>query len=135
MLTSVLRYGPHEDGNIHNQIKTVSYTHLRAHETPEHLVCRLLLEKKLKNKNQKFTPRRKDILMNNFYMWLLPLRFSNPSCNAISSCNFGIELLRCKKRRRKITWFINKIYFIQPISSSLPTSFLLNKWFYMLISY
>eukprot|EP00658_Telonema_sp_P-2_P007134 TRINITY_DN12660_c0_g1_i1.p1 TRINITY_DN12660_c0_g1~~TRINITY_DN12660_c0_g1_i1.p1 ORF type:complete len:648 (+),score=105.34 TRINITY_DN12660_c0_g1_i1:459-2402(+) len=29
----------------------VSYTHLRAHETPEHLVCRLLLEKK-KNKTQ-----------------------------------------------------------------------------------
>src|SRR5678815_245507 len=29
--------------------KTVSYTHLRAHETPEHLVCRLLLEKKKKN--------------------------------------------------------------------------------------
>eukprot|EP00658_Telonema_sp_P-2_P062525 TRINITY_DN51198_c0_g1_i1.p1 TRINITY_DN51198_c0_g1~~TRINITY_DN51198_c0_g1_i1.p1 ORF type:complete len:118 (+),score=40.69 TRINITY_DN51198_c0_g1_i1:170-523(+) len=27
-------------------IITVSYTHLRAHETPEHLVCRLLLEKK-----------------------------------------------------------------------------------------
>src|SRR5678816_2160053 len=24
---------------------SVSYTHLRAHETPEHLVCRLLLEK------------------------------------------------------------------------------------------
>src|SRR5678815_1965521 len=24
-------------------LKTVSYTHLRAHETPEHLVCRLLL--------------------------------------------------------------------------------------------
>ena len=24
----------------------VSYTHLRAHETPEHIVCRLLLEKK-----------------------------------------------------------------------------------------
>ena len=29
----------------------VSYTHLRAHETPEHLVCRLLLEKKKKNKH------------------------------------------------------------------------------------
>eukprot|EP00658_Telonema_sp_P-2_P030617 TRINITY_DN23093_c0_g1_i1.p1 TRINITY_DN23093_c0_g1~~TRINITY_DN23093_c0_g1_i1.p1 ORF type:complete len:203 (-),score=51.37 TRINITY_DN23093_c0_g1_i1:32-640(-) len=29
----------------------VSYTHLRAHETPEHLVCRLLLEKK-KQKTQ-----------------------------------------------------------------------------------
>src|SRR5678816_4944522 len=27
-------------------VVTVSYTHLRAHETPEHLVCRLLLEKK-----------------------------------------------------------------------------------------
>ena len=26
---------------------SVSYTHLRAHETPEHLVCRLLLEKKI----------------------------------------------------------------------------------------
>eukprot|EP00658_Telonema_sp_P-2_P074833 TRINITY_DN64137_c0_g1_i1.p1 TRINITY_DN64137_c0_g1~~TRINITY_DN64137_c0_g1_i1.p1 ORF type:complete len:182 (-),score=54.07 TRINITY_DN64137_c0_g1_i1:23-568(-) len=33
--------------------KAVSYTHLRAHETPEHLVCRLLLEKKKKQqKNQ-----------------------------------------------------------------------------------
>eukprot|EP00658_Telonema_sp_P-2_P079811 TRINITY_DN7814_c0_g1_i1.p1 TRINITY_DN7814_c0_g1~~TRINITY_DN7814_c0_g1_i1.p1 ORF type:complete len:274 (-),score=71.07 TRINITY_DN7814_c0_g1_i1:76-897(-) len=30
----------------------VSYTHLRAHETPEHLVCRLLLEKKKKNRTQ-----------------------------------------------------------------------------------
>src|SRR5678815_5818094 len=29
-------------------ISPVSYTHLRAHETPEHLVCRLLLEKKKK---------------------------------------------------------------------------------------
>src|SRR5678815_3108234 len=26
-------------------LEAVSYTHLRAHETPEHLVCRLLLEK------------------------------------------------------------------------------------------
>eukprot|EP00658_Telonema_sp_P-2_P071689 TRINITY_DN60918_c0_g1_i1.p2 TRINITY_DN60918_c0_g1~~TRINITY_DN60918_c0_g1_i1.p2 ORF type:complete len:132 (-),score=12.17 TRINITY_DN60918_c0_g1_i1:73-468(-) len=31
---------------------TVSYTHLRAHETPEHLVCRLLLEKKKKQSLQ-----------------------------------------------------------------------------------
>ena len=28
------------------QTRAVSYTHLRAHETPEQLVCRLLLEKK-----------------------------------------------------------------------------------------
>src|SRR5678815_3673119 len=34
-------------GSVHNA-KSVSYTHLRAHETPEHLVCRLLLEKKKK---------------------------------------------------------------------------------------
>eukprot|EP00658_Telonema_sp_P-2_P067456 TRINITY_DN5637_c0_g1_i1.p1 TRINITY_DN5637_c0_g1~~TRINITY_DN5637_c0_g1_i1.p1 ORF type:complete len:387 (-),score=99.14 TRINITY_DN5637_c0_g1_i1:62-1222(-) len=34
-------------------IDAVSYTHLRAHETPEHLVCRLLLEKK-KKKNQTY---------------------------------------------------------------------------------
>eukprot|EP00658_Telonema_sp_P-2_P010690 TRINITY_DN1403_c0_g1_i1.p1 TRINITY_DN1403_c0_g1~~TRINITY_DN1403_c0_g1_i1.p1 ORF type:complete len:135 (+),score=36.51 TRINITY_DN1403_c0_g1_i1:425-829(+) len=37
--------------NHNNNPRTpVSYTHLRAHETPEHLVCRLLLEKKKKNK-------------------------------------------------------------------------------------
>src|SRR5678815_4746901 len=30
----------------HKTPPSVSYTHLRAHETPEHLVCRLLLEKK-----------------------------------------------------------------------------------------
>ena len=33
----------------------VSYTHLRAHETPEHLVCRLLLEKKKKKKDNDAT--------------------------------------------------------------------------------
>eukprot|EP00658_Telonema_sp_P-2_P080301 TRINITY_DN7965_c0_g1_i6.p1 TRINITY_DN7965_c0_g1~~TRINITY_DN7965_c0_g1_i6.p1 ORF type:complete len:806 (-),score=162.01 TRINITY_DN7965_c0_g1_i6:43-2460(-) len=33
----------------------VSYTHLRAHETPEHLVCRLLLEKKKKKYNTNLT--------------------------------------------------------------------------------
>ena len=27
-------------------VEPVSYTHLRAHETPEHLVCRPMLEKK-----------------------------------------------------------------------------------------
>eukprot|EP00658_Telonema_sp_P-2_P048025 TRINITY_DN36550_c0_g1_i2.p2 TRINITY_DN36550_c0_g1~~TRINITY_DN36550_c0_g1_i2.p2 ORF type:complete len:113 (-),score=24.28 TRINITY_DN36550_c0_g1_i2:49-387(-) len=33
-------------------VVAVSYTHLRAHETPEHLVCRLLLEKKKKINGQ-----------------------------------------------------------------------------------
>src|SRR5678815_2357733 len=45
---------PYANGHIHlghivnKTLKAVSYTHLRAHETPEHLVCRLLLEKKKK---------------------------------------------------------------------------------------
>src|SRR5678816_4037749 len=39
----------HQKGIIHRDLKPVSYTHLRAHETPEHLVCRLLLEKKKNN--------------------------------------------------------------------------------------
>src|SRR5674536_172637 len=33
-------------GHTATSAVAVSYTHLRAHETPEHLVCRLLLEKK-----------------------------------------------------------------------------------------
>src|SRR5660398_336947 len=33
--------------------QTVSYTHLRAHETKANLVCRLLLEKKKKQKTYK----------------------------------------------------------------------------------
>eukprot|EP00658_Telonema_sp_P-2_P020635 TRINITY_DN18176_c0_g1_i1.p1 TRINITY_DN18176_c0_g1~~TRINITY_DN18176_c0_g1_i1.p1 ORF type:complete len:378 (+),score=97.11 TRINITY_DN18176_c0_g1_i1:358-1491(+) len=44
-----------DDEKIVDNMKTVSYTHLRAHETPEHLVCRLLLEKKKKTKNKKET--------------------------------------------------------------------------------
>ena len=37
-----------ENYSFRPYFKAVSYTHLRAHETPEHLVCRLLLEKKQK---------------------------------------------------------------------------------------
>src|SRR5678815_2850720 len=42
-LTKAANHSLTEEGFI-----PVSYTHLRAHETPEHLVCRLLLEKKKK---------------------------------------------------------------------------------------
>src|SRR5678815_3699524 len=35
VIGSTMQYHPHGDA-------AVSYTHLRAHETPEHLVCRLL---------------------------------------------------------------------------------------------
>eukprot|EP00658_Telonema_sp_P-2_P027066 TRINITY_DN20986_c0_g1_i2.p2 TRINITY_DN20986_c0_g1~~TRINITY_DN20986_c0_g1_i2.p2 ORF type:complete len:101 (+),score=31.69 TRINITY_DN20986_c0_g1_i2:133-435(+) len=43
-----VRVPGHEAGPELGAVVTqaVSYTHLRAHETPEHLVCRLLLEKK-----------------------------------------------------------------------------------------
>ena len=37
---------------------TVSYTHLRAHETPEHLVCRLLLEKKKKKETKQMKKKK-----------------------------------------------------------------------------
>src|SRR5678815_4904131 len=40
----------HRAGGVADVVP-VSYTHLRAHETPEHLVCRLLLEKKKKKVN------------------------------------------------------------------------------------
>src|SRR5678816_641914 len=39
------------DRKAKSELIPVSYTHLRAHETPEHLVCRLLLEKKKKKTN------------------------------------------------------------------------------------
>ena len=42
--------------NSDGSIPAVSYTHLRAHETGRNLVCRLLLEKK--NKNKKHTKKK-----------------------------------------------------------------------------
>ena len=43
---NIATYANNKAGNL----KSVSYTHLRAHETKANLVCRLLLEKKKKNK-------------------------------------------------------------------------------------
>src|SRR5678815_3040432 len=40
-LEAVNTYVP-KDNTLRIDISAVSYTHLRAHETPEHLVCRLL---------------------------------------------------------------------------------------------
>ncbi len=45
----VLHSRPWRESSV---IAAASHTHLRAHETPEQLVCRLLLEKK-KQKKQK----------------------------------------------------------------------------------
>src|SRR5678816_1799224 len=47
MLGAMLAGGVDTGWTFYTPYSTVySYTHLRAHETPEHLVCRLLLEKK-----------------------------------------------------------------------------------------
>src|SRR5678815_6048463 len=42
------KLGVRVDSRQSNHEGPVSYTHLRAHDSPEHLVCRLLLEKKKK---------------------------------------------------------------------------------------
>eukprot|EP00825_Cyclidium_porcatum_P041039 TRINITY_DN5308_c0_g1_i2.p1 TRINITY_DN5308_c0_g1~~TRINITY_DN5308_c0_g1_i2.p1 ORF type:complete len:106 (+),score=5.02 TRINITY_DN5308_c0_g1_i2:415-732(+) len=46
-----------QEGNVSHVlcVDTVSYTHLRAHETRHDLVCRLLLEKKKKQCHQSVT--------------------------------------------------------------------------------
>ena len=48
----VMNIGALKDKNydlVRDDVKAVSYTHLRAHETDSYLVCRLLLEKKKTN--------------------------------------------------------------------------------------
>src|SRR5678815_1681136 len=44
--SDALRPGSSSTGSVRflDAMNPVPYTHLRAHETPEHLVCRLLLE-------------------------------------------------------------------------------------------
>ena len=49
LFSATAQYRPHA---IVHGLLPVSYTHLRAHETPEHLVCRLLLEKKNRSLNK-----------------------------------------------------------------------------------
>ena len=44
--------------NIFRSMGSVSYTHLRAHETVLDLVCRLLLEKKKKNEYNRMSMHR-----------------------------------------------------------------------------
>src|SRR5450756_2995066 len=43
---SMSYFDRHSQGDLMSRLTTVSYTHLRAHETRHDLVCRLLLEKK-----------------------------------------------------------------------------------------
>ena len=54
-LGELARHGQVVADAVVGALKPVSYTHLRAHETPEHLVCRLLPEKKNKKIKQGLT--------------------------------------------------------------------------------
>ncbi len=49
-------------------IQTVSYTHLRAHETVLDLVCRLLLEKKKKTNPNAFISSNTTNTINSHYI-------------------------------------------------------------------
>src|SRR5450756_2030033 len=53
MARAAARSGPSVSAALWRLAGSVSYTHLRAHETRHDLVCRLLLEKKKKRKNEK----------------------------------------------------------------------------------
>ena len=55
---SAVRTAEKLDPKPQQRLLPVSYTHLRAHETPEHLVCRLLLEKKKRNQQKRISPLR-----------------------------------------------------------------------------
>ena len=48
-------------------VMAVSYTHLRAHETRHDLVCRLLLEKKKRNKKTAKILRYNEIYIQSMY--------------------------------------------------------------------
>ena len=53
--TGTLAIAPHANSARSEMQLSVSYTHLRAHETVLDLVCRLLLEKKKSKKKKKNT--------------------------------------------------------------------------------
>src|SRR5450756_2768997 len=59
---------PTDSGSSSAAASSVSYTHLRAHETRHDLVCRLLLEKK---KNNMHYPRQKSIQVNQTKLYKL----------------------------------------------------------------
>ena len=58
---------------------SVSYTHLRAHETKANLVCRLLLEKKKRTKRKKSKHKH----ANNFNAPLLYFFFNDTATTEI----------------------------------------------------
>src|SRR5678815_2449890 len=77
-----------ESAAVNNYTKPVSYTHLRAHETPEHLVCRLLLEKKKKKKNF-------------FFFFLMIRRPPRSTLDRSSAASDVYKRQRCPGRARR----------------------------------
>ena len=59
-------YRTRERGNGVMRVESVSYTHLRAHETVLDIVCRLLLEKKKYNKKQKRKKQENGIITDSY---------------------------------------------------------------------
>ena len=68
-----------EQGYADAQTNSVSYTHLRAHETVLDLVCRLLLEKK----NITYTHILHNIIHIHHKPTLKPIHHSHPSTHTI----------------------------------------------------
>ena len=68
-----------EAAELMRELETVSYTHLRAHETDSYLVCRLLLEKK---KYAVFCLKKKNSF---FFFFFLMIRRQPRSTHCISS--------------------------------------------------
>ena len=85
--------------SVRARIDTVSYTHLRAHETSQDLVCRLLLEKKpeaddLKFNNILIDKKSAELLKGSEVDFVSELigdsfKISNPQSK--SSCGCGVS--------------------------------------------
>src|SRR5678815_2697319 len=78
----------------------VSYTHLRAHETPEHLVCRLLLEKKKgHNYLMKFIIFSIYYIVFNIYYFFFFLMIRRPPRSTLDRSSAASDVYKRQGRR------------------------------------
>ena len=83
-------------------ILTVSYTHLRAHETDSYLVCRLLLEKK---KYAVFCLKKKNSF---FFFFFLMIRRQPRSTHCISSAASDVYKRQEQQFKHSLLTMISK---------------------------